>query len=257
MLYVRSLVFNVLFYLNLIALMIFGLPVLLTNRKGVFWLCAAWGKSSLWLLDKICNLKSEFRGLENIPEGAVIIAPKHQSIWETFALEMFFTDYTIILKRELTLVPVFGWYLWRADLIAINRTKGRSALDQIIERTKMLRAQGRQLFFFPEGTRRPPGAPPKYKIGVAQVYVESNMPCLPVALNSGLFWPRRSFVRRPGTIVVEFLPVIPPGLPKDEFFALLQNTIETHSNRLMAEAIAKDPSLADHLEQPLPVAAGK
>ncbi|MDH7798046.1 MULTISPECIES: 1-acyl-sn-glycerol-3-phosphate acyltransferase [unclassified Beijerinckia] len=244
MLYIRSALFNVLFYLNLIIIMILGLPLLATNRYSVFWLCKIWGKSSLWLLDKICGTKAEFRGLENIPKGALIIAPKHQSIWETFALEMFFDDYSIILKRQLMWLPLFGWYLKRADLIAIDRASGRSALEQIIQQAKKLPPQGRQLLCFPEGTRRPPGAPPRYRIGIAQIYMETGMPCLPVAMNSGLFWARRSFLRRPGTIVVEFLPVIPPGLPREEFFTRLQTVIEDASNRLMTEAIAKDPSLA-------------
>ena len=245
MLYIRSALFNALFYLNTIVIMILGLPLLATNRHSVFFLCKIWGKSTLWLLDKICGTKAEFRGLENIPKGSLIIAPKHQSVWETFALEMFFADYSIILKRQLMFIPLFGWYLKRAELIAIDRASGKSALEQIIQQAKKLLPQGRQLFCFPEGTRRPPGAKPRYKIGIAQIYVETGMPCLPIAMNSGLFWARRSFVRRPGTIVVEFLPVIPPGLSREEFFTRLQNDIEEASNRLMAEAITKDSSLAE------------
>lgn len=245
MIYIRSALFNALFYLNTIVIMLLGLPLLLTSRHSVFFLCKIWGKSNLWLLKVICGTKAEFRGLENIPKGTLIIAPKHQSVWETFALEMFFTDYSIILKRQLMFIPLFGWYLKRAELIAIDRASGKTALDQIIQQAKQLPAQGRQLLCFPEGTRRPAGAKPRYKYGIAQIYAETGMPCLPIAMNSGLFWARRSFLRRPGTIVVEFLPVIPPGLPREEFFNRMQTAIETASNRLMAEAIAKDPSLAE------------
>ena len=139
MLYIRSALFNALFYLNTIVLMILGLPLLATSRHSVFFLCKVWGKTTLWLLDKICGTKAEFRGLENIPKGSLIIAPKHQSIWETFALEMFFTDYSIILKRQLMFIPLFGWYLKRAELIAIDRASGKvvDGGDQPVEATEV------------------------------------------------------------------------------------------------------------------------
>ena len=243
MIYVRSLLFNILFYAHLIGLLVFGLPLLATNRYAVFWLARQWGRGSIWLLDKICRTKVEFRGLNNIPHGGYIIAPKHQSIWETFALLLHAPDFSYVLKRELTWLPLFGQYLWRAEQIAINRSSGKSALNQVVERARALLADNRQLFIFPEGTRRPVGAPPSYKFGVAQVYTECGATCLPVALNSGLFWPRRSFVRRPGTIVVEYLEPIAPGLDRQQFLTLLQDRIETRTNALVADAITRDPSL--------------
>lgn len=249
MLYLRSMLFNVLFYAVLICLLVFGLPILAMNRFAVFWLARLWGRSSIFLLDKICDVKVEFRGLENIPQGAYIIAPKHQSIWETFALLLHAPDFSYVLKRELTWLPLFGQYLWRAEQIAIDRSKGKSSLNQVVTRAKELLANNRQLFIFPEGTRRPVAAPPAYKFGVAQVYTECKVPCLPVALNSGLFWPRRSFLRRPGTIVVEYLEPIQPGLDRQTFINLLQDRIETRTNALVDDAVARDPSLAIVLEK--------
>ena len=249
MIYLRSALFNILFYANLIGLMLAGLPALAMNRHAVFSLARMWAKSSLWLLRVICGTNSEFRGIENIPEGGFIVAPKHQSIWETFALCLYVRDFSFILKRELTWIPVFGWYLKRAEQIAINRSTGSAALAEATARAKEILAADRQLFIFPEGTRRPVGAKPIYKYGVAHIYAQSSAPCLPVALNSGLFWPRRSFLRRPGTVVVEFLPPIAPGLERDAFFNLLRNNMEEATNRLIEEALTEHPELADVVER--------
>ena len=208
-----------------------------------------WGKASLWLLRVICGTKVEFRGAEHIPTGAFIIAPKHQSIWDVFAFLQFSNDFTFILKRELTWIPFFGWYLWRGELTAINRSKGAAALSEATTQAAAHLAQGRQLFIFPEGTRRPAGAPPRYKFGVAHIYGEHNVPCLPVAHNAGMFWARRSFIRHPGTVLVEFLPLIEAGIPKQAFFARLQETMEAASNRLIDETLAKNPELAATLDR--------
>lgn len=244
MLILRSIVFNIAFYVALIVIMLCGIPAFFMTRFAVFRLARAWGRTSLWLLDKICNLKVEFRGLDNIPQGGFVIAPKHQSIWETFALLLYTPDYTFVLKRELTWIPLFGWYAIKGEQIAIDRARGSSALSQVTRRTSEFVATGRQVFLFPEGTRRPPGAAPEYKFGIAHVCCETGARCLPVALNSGLFWPRRSFIRRPGTVIVEFLPVLMPGKDKQAFLARLQDVTETACNRLLDEAIAARPELA-------------
>ncbi len=243
MLFIRSFVFNILFYVNLTGLVLFGVPLLFMGRFGVFKLARAWAWSSLWLLDKICGVKIEIRGREKIPQGGFIIAPKHQSIWETFVLTTQMPDFSYVLKRELTWIPFFGWYLIRAEQMAIDRGSGRTALKQIATSAKEFIAQGRQVFIFPEGTRRAVDAPPQYKFGVAQIYAETGATCLPAALNAGLFWPRRSFLRKPGTVVLEFLDPIPPGMTKAAFLRELENRIETATNRLVAEARAKDSSL--------------
>lgn len=243
MIWLRSAIFNLLFYVNLIVLMLAGLPMMLFGRKAIFWLAKTWGRTSLFLLKVICGTSVEYRGTERIPHGAFIIAPKHQSIWETFALLDYAEDFSFILKRELTWIPFFGWYLIKAEQISINRSSGRAALAEAMEKSAAITAQGRQIFIFPEGTRRPPGAEPAYKFGVAHLYDACKVPCLPVALNAGMFWPRRTFLRRPGKILVEFLEPIGPGLGKDEFFLELQNRLENATNKLINESLAADPSL--------------
>jgi 1-acyl-sn-glycerol-3-phosphate acyltransferase len=243
MLTARSLLFNILFYLNLVVLMILGLPTMAFGRRGVFALARLWGAVSIWLLEFICGLRLEYRGVENIPPGAVLIAAKHQSFLETFALLKYAPDFAIILKRQLTFIPLFGLYLIVSEQIAIDRGRGRQALQQIAEATRPVLAAGRQVFIYPEGTRRPPGAPPKYKQGVTALYAETGAPCLPVAVNTGLFWRRRGFLRRPGVAVIEYLPVIAPGLDRVAFAERVQGAIETACARLNVQAIAHDPSL--------------
>ncbi len=250
MLFLRSLVFNVAFYLVLLALVVLGAPVMFFGRHGVFALARAWARISIWLLRVICGVHVEFRGVENVPKGAFILAAKHQSVWETFALTLFAPDYSFLLKRELTWIPFFGWLLISSEQIAIDRARGGSALSQAVRKSRALLEQGRQIIVFPEGTRRPVRAPPAYKYGVAAIYGDCNVVCVPAALNSGLFWPRRQFLRRPGTIVVEFLPPIQPGMEKKAFLRLLAEHIETASTRLAEEAMARDPALAEAF--PLP-----
>lgn len=248
MLFLRSLVFQIVYYANLALWMTLWLPALAMRRQFTLELGRQWGRTSLWLLDKIAGVKVEFRGRENIRTGAVIVACKHQSVWETFVLPMLFPDFSFILKRELIWIPFFGWYLLSAEQIAIDRSGGGKLLPQIVEKVKAIFAQGRQLFIFPEGTRRPAGAPPEYKFGVAHIYSQTNVAVVPAALNSGLFWARRAFTIRPGTVVIEFLPAIEPGLKPRALFKELQERIETASDRLIAEAVAGDPSLAAIVE---------
>lgn len=240
---IRSLVFNFLFYVVLLVCMVLGLPALIGGRKAVLVLERIWARISMWLFSHVCGVRYEFRGLENIPEGGCIVASKHQSFWETFVLPIFIRNFTFILKRELTWLPFFGWYLKRAEMIGIDRSSGRSALKQVIAQSRIVLAAGQQLIIFPEGTRRPPGSEPSYKYGVSHIYTSNNVPCLPVALTSGLHWPRRSFLRYPGTLVVEFLEPIQPGMEADAFFALLQERMETATNRLIEEEFARNPQL--------------
>src|SRR3954470_5688301 len=231
--FLRSLVYNVLFYLLLAFWVIVGLPTLLMPRWGAVLLAQCWARSSIWLMRVVCNTQVEYRGVEKIPEGPLIVASKHQSMWETFALLPFFDQPLYILKRELKWIPFFGWYLLKADMIDVEREAGARALRNMTRRAGEAVREGRQLIIFPEGTRRPVDAPPRYKHGVAQIYKESGVTCLPVALNSGLFWPRRTFMRYPGTIVVEFLDPLPPGLTRDQFNAQVSAVIEEATARLV------------------------
>ena len=211
MLIVRSLLFNLLFYLNLGVLLMAALVTLVLPRHAVLGMAKLWGRSSVWLLRVVCGTKVELRGVEKIPKGPLIVAAKHQSTWETFALLHLFEDFTFIVKRELMWIPIFGWCMWRAGMVPVDRGAGSQALSAMTRRAREVIRGGRQLIIFPEGTRRPAGAEPRYKFGVAHLYAEIGVPCVPVALNSGLFWPRRAFRRFPGTIVVEFLDPDPAG----------------------------------------------
>ncbi len=245
MLIIRSLLFNVAFYANLILWLIMLIPGFLVPRRVFMRMVQLWAHTSLWLLRVLAGTRIEVRGREKIPPGGALVASKHQSLWETFALVTLFDDPTFILKRELMWIPFFGWYTWKADCIPVNRKAGSQALVQMTAKAKDEARHGRQIIIFPEGTRRPAGAPAAYKYGVAHLYQNLGFPCVPIALNSGLYWPRRQFIRRPGTIVVEVLDPIPPGLPREEFFRLMQGGIEEASDRLLAEGrreIGLDPA---------------
>jgi 1-acyl-sn-glycerol-3-phosphate acyltransferase len=232
---VRSIAFNALFYLVLLGYLVVAIPSLLLPRWGILRLAQIWAHTNLALLRIICRIGVDWRGLEKIPPGAVLVAAKHQSIWETFALLTIFGDPAFILKRELLWIPFYGWLARHAGMIPVDRGGGKAALVAMTARARAALGEGRQIVVFPEGTRRPPGAEPKYKIGIAHLYAQGAAPCVPIALNSGLFWPRRKFMRYPGTITVEVLDPIAPGLAMDAFFARLQHDIETATARLVAE----------------------
>jgi 1-acyl-sn-glycerol-3-phosphate acyltransferase len=234
--FLRSLLFNVLFYLVLAFWVIVGLPTLLMPRWGAVLLAQCWARSSIWLMRVVCNTKVEYRGVEKIPKGPLIVASKHQSMWETFALLQFFPQPLFILKHELKWIPFFGWYLIKTNMIGVVRGAGGKSLTDMTKRAGEEVRRGRQLIIFPEGTRTAVDSPPRYKTGVAQVYVDCGVKCLPVALNSGLFWPRRTFMRYPGTIVVEFLDPLPPGLTRDQFIKQVSTAIDQATNRLVEVA---------------------
>jgi 1-acyl-sn-glycerol-3-phosphate acyltransferase len=233
--FLRSAIFNVLFYLNLLVQIVPAFAAMFLWRTAMLDIARFWTRTNLWLLRAICDIDVEFRGSERIPPGPLLVACKHQSMWETFALLMMLPDPAYIMKRELMWIPFFGWYTWKAGMIGINRSRGPQALAQMTTRAREALAHKRQIVIFPEGTRRPPGAPPRYKHGVAHLYAELGARCQPIALNSGLFWPRRSWLRYPGTIRVEALKPIPAGLSKEVFFTTLQDDVETATARLLAE----------------------
>ena len=212
MLFARSLLFNAVYYLNLIAFMVLGCVFYVTPRVWSIAALKVWARTSVWLLRVITGTRMEVRGEENIPEGAVLVAGKHQSMWETFALLPLLDDPAVVLKRELTWIPIFGWFALKFQMLPVDRDAGAGALRRLIARAQQIVAAKRQILIFPEGTRRAPDAPPDYKPGAAALYLQLGVPCVPFALNSGLYWPRRKFLRYPGTIIVEFLPAIQPGM---------------------------------------------
>ena len=235
---VRSAIFNVAFYTAFVGLMVFGLPCLLMRRRICMAVVRLWAQVSVWLLHAICGTRIEFRNLHLLPRGASILAVKHQSFLETFALITVLDDFSYILKKELTVVPFFGWYVRASEQIALDRSKRGGAIARLKTAVQEKLRAGRQVVIFPEGTRRPIGAPPDYKVGVAALCANSRVPCTPVALNTGLFWPRRSFRRYPGTVVIEFLPPLKTGLAKRDFMEALRGAIEPATEALVTEARA-------------------
>jgi 1-acyl-sn-glycerol-3-phosphate acyltransferase len=231
---IRSVVFNILFYLNLFLHLIAALPTLVMTPRSVIFLAKNWARTNIWLLKAVCGIHVEFVGREKIPPGPLIVAAKHQSLLETFALIPLFENPVFIVKRELMWIPFFGWYVWKAGMIPVDRGARGQALIAMTERATAQINRGRQLIIFPEGTRRAPDAEPAYKYGVVQLYAAAGVPCLPIALNSGMFWGRRSFKRYPGTVRIEILDPIPPGLEKPVFFERLKDDIETATARLIA-----------------------
>ena len=228
------------FYLSLIVFMTVGLVVLVLPRRFAMGLARNWGLFFVWLSRTVCGIHVEYRGREHIPPGPLLVAIKHQSLWETFMLLGIFDDPCFIMKRELAFIPVFGWFIYKMRNVPINRKDGARALIKLTRAAHQeIQADGgRQILVFPEGTRRAPGAPPAYKYGIAKLYEGLGVPCLPIGLNSGMFWPRQSLKMKPGTIVVDIMPAIAPGLDRNVFFQRLQDHIEASSDRLMAEASA-------------------
>ena len=235
---VRSIAFNVLFYVNTIFWLLVGIPTFLMPYWGIVEVAKAWGRVNLVLLRWTVGIKVEIRGAEKIPKGGLIVAAKHQSAWETFVLVTLFDEPLYIVKRELMWIPFFGWLMAKGRMVPVDRSAGSHALIDMTERARIESGRGRQLIIFPEGTRRPAGAEPRYKYGVAHLYAAEGVPCVPIALNSGLFWPRRTILRHPGTVLVEVLDPIMPGLDKEVFFKRLQDAIEPATARLIAESQA-------------------
>jgi 1-acyl-sn-glycerol-3-phosphate acyltransferase len=245
--FIRSAAFNAGFYLSLLVHMALAIPSFFLPRQVLFSLANSWSHSMVWMLRAFCNIKVEFRGMEQIPKGPLLVASKHQSAFETIALLPLFRQPLFILKRELTWIPLFGLFLLKAQMIPVNRGAGVRTMSRMTTLARERVRGDRQLIIFPEGTRRPVGAEPRYKFGVAQVYVDCGVQCLPVALNSGVFWPRRTFLRYPGTIVVEFLDIIPPGLSRDEFLARASEKIEAATAKLVEEGLRERARLMGDL----------
>ena len=234
----RSILFAIAFYLNTAVFLLVGSPLLFGPRPWAMAALKVHAHVSLWLLKVIVGTGLEVRGLERLPPGPFLIAAKHQSAWDTFALIPLFRDPALVMKAELMRIPLYGWFSRKFGMIPVRRETGPSAMREMLREAKERTDAGREILIFPEGTRRSPGAPPAYKPGLMLLYDALGVPCVPLALNSGLFWPRRRIERYPGTIVVEILEPVPPGLKRSEFKALIVDRIETACARLVAEAAA-------------------
>lgn len=232
-LWLRSLCFNAGWYAGSVVIALVGSPILLLPRRAVVAWARFWIDFIIWWLRLTCRLTHRVVGLENLPQGPIIIACKHQSSWETLAFTRLFPDTAIVLKRELLFIPIVGWAMARAGNIAVARGDGAQALRGLVRQAKATIAEGRSILIFPEGTRVAVGVEKPYQVGAAALYRQLGVPVVPVALNSGLFWGRRKFVKRPGLITVEVLQPIPPGLPRKEFMATLRERIEGATARLI------------------------
>jgi 1-acyl-sn-glycerol-3-phosphate acyltransferase len=233
-LWLRSLAFNVGWYLGSVLFALAGAPLLLAPRRAVVAWAQAWIAFVLWWLRVTCGLTHRVVGLENLPAGPVIMACKHQSTWETLAFTLLFSDIAIVLKRELLFIPIVGWAMARAGNIAVARGDGAAALRGLVKQARTAIADGRSIVIFPEGTRVAPGDRRPYQVGTAALYRQLGVPVVPVALNSGLFWGRRKWIKHPGTITLEVLPPIEPGLRRESFMETLTDRIETATARLSA-----------------------
>ncbi len=228
-LWLRSALFLLWFLLITTVLSLVFLPVLVFPRGATVWLARLWARVTFWGLKVCTGIDWEIRGAP--PKGAVLVASKHMSMWDTLALYLALNQPAIVLKRELLRIPFYGWFLAKAAAIPIDRSAGASALRKMSEAARAVLAQGRPILIFPEGTRKKPGALPDYKPGVAGLYSQLGVDCVPVALNSGVYW--TGFLKRPGTIVLEFLEPIPPGMKRDAFMTLLEKRIEIATTAIL------------------------
>jgi 1-acyl-sn-glycerol-3-phosphate acyltransferase len=232
----RSALFNLGLWSWTAIMLVAALPWLAFPPRFMLGHSRGWMRGVQFLLTTIVGLEYEVRGRTAAAARPAIFAFKHQSAWETLAIHLLLDGAAIALKRELTQIPLFGWTLLHAGMIRIDRQGGPRALRGLIEGGRAALARGAPIVIFPEGTRVPPGEQRAYHPGVAALYRHLDCPVVPVALNSGVFWPRRSFVKRAGRIVVEFLPPIEPGLERKSFMTELHDRLEPATERLVAEA---------------------
>lgn len=236
MIYLRSALFQLWFWLVSIVINIAALPTLLLPRETTLWAAGLWARLVLWGLRVFGGLSYEVRGRANLKPGAALIASKHQTMWETIFVHALLPAPAQVMKRELMRIPFYGWYAAKMAMIIVDRDAQARALKQMLADAAARLRAGRQIVIFPEGTRRPPGSPPDYKPGIAALYRGLGVPCVPMAHNSGLFWPAKGYLVRPGRILVEILPPIAPGLDRRDFMGQLETRIEEATHRLEAEA---------------------
>src|SRR5262245_36549625 len=230
----RSLLFNILFALWTGLIFVLSLPTLVLPRNAVWWMGGLWVRGALLLLRATVGLGHRVTDGEHRIAGPAIYAAKHQSAWDTLVFPLLLDKPAYVLKQELIRVPLFGSYLRQCGMIPVDRQGGGAALKRMLKAARAAVAQGRSILIYPEGTRTPPGERRAYQPGVAALYGDLGIPVVPVALNSGLFWGRRAFHKKPGTITIEFLPPIAPRLPRRDFMQELQNGMDGASERLTA-----------------------
>lgn len=229
----RSALFNLCYFVWTAVMHVASLPLLLAPAPWVWRAGQVWVGGTLWLLRVLCGLGYRELGLEHLPKGPAIIAPKHQSAWETLFLTWRLRNPAFVLKRELLSLPLFGWFMRKTRMIAVDRAGKAAALKQMVRDANAAFAEGRHIIIFPEGTRVAPGTHKPYQPGIAALYGQLNVPVVPVALNSGLYWGRKAWAKKPGTILIEYLPPIPPGLDRKAFMAELEARLEPAAKKLL------------------------
>jgi 1-acyl-sn-glycerol-3-phosphate acyltransferase len=229
----RSLLFVALFYLWSALLAIGMLPLFLSPRRWTLRGFRFWARGVVALLALCCEVRLELRGGEHVPKGRAIVAAKHQCMFDVFAQFLWLDDACIVMRKELMRIPFFGWYAAKSGMVVLDREGGASALRQLLRDARERLAEVRPLLIFPEGHRGEPGMAGDYHPGVAGLYRDLDLPVHPVATNSGVHWPAHGFLRRPGTIVFEYLTPIQPGLKRAEFMRQLEDQIEAASNALL------------------------
>lgn len=229
MTFLRSALFMAWFLILTLVMAIIFLPLLAAPRRATVRIARGWARATLWGLRVLAGIGE--RRIGKVPQGGVLVASKHMSMWDTLALYLALDDPGIVLKRELLRIPFYGWYLGKAAAIPIDRSAGADALRRMTYAAQQVLADGRPILIFPEGTRKKPGAPPDYKPGVAGLYGMLGVACVPVALDSGRYW--QGFTKHPGTISLEFLEPIPPGLKRREFMTVLEQRIEDATRRML------------------------
>lgn len=230
----RSLLFNATYMLWTVCFGLLCAPAFIRSRQSALKVGKPWANGVLWLAEKICGITYEIRGEEHFTHQPVIYASKHQSAWDTVIFLTLLKYPAYILKKELLWFPVFGQYLARMGMIAIDRKSRAATLKSMTRQAhRALVREQRPIVIFPEGTRRPVGAEPRYHPGVAVLYQSLRVPVTPVALNSGMLWGKDAFIKKPGKIILEYLEPIPPGLESRAFMRLLSERIETATQRLI------------------------
>ena len=240
---VRSTVFNLLFYALTAIACVLCLPTLVLPRRYFMGVVHFFVHKVHFLEKHILGLRYEVRGLEHLPkDGSYIVAAKHQSAYETLKLHILFKDPSVILKKQLLSIPLWGMYLKKSDPIAIDRSTPEAAIESIQEGARRMKELGRPIIIFPQGTRVRTDETSKnrpYKVGVARIQEATDLPIIPMALNAGLFWPKNSWFKTPGTVIFEFLPPIEPGLERSKLLAELEKETEGAAKSLMNEAKEK------------------
>ena len=236
--FLKSLIFVLYLYGSMVVVGILFLPALVLPRRFTLMAIALWARMARFGMKVFCGASTEVRGTENIPDTPVLVASKHQSMLDTILPFIYLKDPCIVLKKELMWYPIFGLYAAKAGMIPIDRSGSIRTLKTMAKRAKRAADAGRTLIIFPEGTRHLPGSNPVYKTGIALIYRELGVKCLPIALNTGLCWPSKGIQRYPGKMVVEFLPSIEPGLTSKVFMRTLQDKIETASDKLLEEGLS-------------------